>query len=208
MDDPEEHSERVASPETGRHSHRRRARKRRALEKPGAQSDGSFERRFARGLSVAVGSILLVGQLVVARIMIPDWFVRGILAVVGIALLTAGIVWLDRARSKKRNPKARWMRGILIAGFLCVSIVLGSLIVLNLSATADVELDSTPADAAPGAFAAHDPLNARTMQLKFLVAHILTTAIGLALLAYVFGGVRHRRDSVRTNAKPKTLTLD
>ena len=193
MAESEEHPDRVPSTATGRKSHRRRARSRRAGESAGALSDGSLEQRFTKWMSVIIGITLLFGQLVLTRIAMPTQMVRAILVVLGIFLLALAIVWLDQQRSKKRNPKPRWMRGILIAGFLCISVVLGTLIVLNMSANPIEDGSFDPAEGGT-TFSTRSHFEAKTMQLKVLVFHILATVGGMALLAHaIVREGKHRR---------------
>lgn len=187
----------IASPDTGRHSRRRRARKRRADDAPGALSDGSLEARLAQWISAALGAGLLIGQLVLTRIVMPSELTRAIVIVLAMVVITGVIVWLDLLRSKKRNPRPRWLRGVLIAGFLCFSVALGSLVVLTMSANPIEEGSFSGSDTAPGAYNTRSHFDTKMLQLKFALFHILFAIGGLALLAHVFGSGGHRRSSGR-----------
>lgn len=201
MAESEERSERVPSAATGRHSHRRRARKRRAGESPGALSDGSLEQKVTRLMSVLIGFTLIVGQLVLTYVLLPTELVRTVIAVFGVILLALIVVWLDQQHSKKRNPKPRWMRGVLIAGFLCFSVVIGSLIVLNITANPLEDGTFTPAQGAD--FSTH--FGAKTDQLKLLAFHIVMTVGGMAMLVLAMGPEKHRRpDHPRFKSAPST----
>lgn len=185
------------SENTGRNSRRRRARKRRAGDTAGALADGSLEARLTEWISVLIGAVLLIGQVIATRIVLPGELVRSTLIVIGLMVVTAVIVWLDLLRSKKRNPRPRWLRGVLIAGFLFFSIALGSLIVLSMSANPIAEADFSGADDARG-YSSRTHFDVKMMQLKFAIIHILTSVAGLSLLAHVFGNASHRRSGRAT----------
>ena len=193
MAESEPRPERVASTETGRHSHKRRARKRRAGEAAGALSDGSFEQKLARWTTLIIGVALYVGQLVVTRVVVPTEVFRGLMIIIGVTALAILIVWLDRLRSKKRNPKPRWLRGILVAGFLCLSVVIGALIVLTMTANPIEEGSFTAIDAGQAGFSDRYHFESKTAQLKLFVFHIIMTVSGLAMVAHGLGTERSRR---------------
>lgn len=186
----------ITSEDTGRHSRRRRARKRRAGDTAGALADGSLEARLTEWISVALGMGLLIGQIVATRIVMPGELVRATAVVVALVLITIAIVWLDLRRSKKRTPRPRWLRGVLIAGFLCFSVALGSLVVLSMSANPIEEGSFSGSDTAPGGYTTRSHFDMKMLQLKFALFHILTAVAGLALLAHVFGS--HRRSGRAT----------
>jgi len=187
----------IASEDTGRHSRRRRARKRRTGDGAGALADGSLEARLTQLISVTVGAGLLIGQIVATRIVMPGELIAATTIIVALVLITVAIVWLDLLRSKKRNPRPRWLRGVLIAGFLCFSVALGSLVVLSMSANPIGEGDFSGSDASPGAYNTRSHFEMKMLQLKFALFHILTAVAGLALLAHVFGS-GHRRSGRAT----------
>lgn len=186
----------ITTPETGRHSRRRKARKRRTGDAGGALADGSLEARLTQWLSVGVGVGLLVGQIIVTRIVLPAELMRALVIIAGILVLSGVIVWLDLLRSKKRNPRPRWMRGVLIAGFLFFSVALGSLVVLTMSANPIEDGSFSGSDAAPGSYNAQSHFDVKMLQLKFAIFHILIAVAGLALLAQVIT-TSHRRSSSR-----------
>lgn len=183
----------VSADSSGRHSRRRRARKRRAGDGAGALSDGSLEARLTTWISAVLGVGLLIGQLVATRIVLPAEVMRATLLLFGLIVTTSLIVWLDLLRSKKRNPRPRWLRGVLIAGFLFFSIALGSLVVLSMSANPIAEADFSGSDSAPGTYSARSQFDIKMLQLKFAIFSILTSVAGLALLAHVLGTTSHRR---------------
>jgi hypothetical protein len=184
----------VTAENTGRHSRRRRARKRRAGDSAGGVlSDGSLEARLTTWISAVIGIGLLVGQIIATRIVLPGELMRASLLLLGLIVTTSLIVWLDLLRSKKRNPRPRWLRGVLIAGFLFFSIALGSLVVLSMSANPIAEADFSGSDSAPGGYTARSQFDIKMLQLKFAIFSILTSVAGLALLAHVFGTASHRR---------------
>lgn len=207
MSESQEQSDRVPSAVTGRHSHRRRARSR-AGESPGALSDGTLEQRLARIISAIIGVGLIVGQLGVAYFVMPNQLLRASLMVIGIIGMAVLVVWLDRMRSKKRNPKPRWMRGIVIAGFLCFSVVLGALLVLNMSANPIEGSEFSAVDGSPGTYSSSSSaFDAKTFQLKLLALHIMATIAGMALLTHASGSAKRRRnDSSRPRSSPLTPT--
>jgi membrane protease YdiL (CAAX protease family) len=184
--------ESVSAPDSGRHSRKRKARKRRAGDSAGALSDGSFDAKAAQWISGILGVGLLVGQVVATRLLMPTEMTRTFVIVLSITLLSGLVIWLDLLRSKKRNPRPRWMRGVLIAGFLCFSVALGSLIVLTMSANPIEESSFSGSDNA-GAYSARSHFEEKTLQLKFAIVHILAAVAGLSLLAQVFAANSHRR---------------
>lgn len=187
----------VASEAPGRHSRRRRARKRRAGDTPGALSDGSLEARLTQWISVLIGVGLLIGQIIATRIVLPEQVFRASLIITGLIVVTGVIVWLDLLRSKKRSPRPRWLRGVLISGFLFFSVALGSLVVLSMSANPFAEADFSGSDT-PGAYNTRSTFDVKMMTLKFSIFHILTSAAGLALLAHVYSTSSHRRSGRAT----------
>ena len=198
----QEDSGRVPSAATGRHSHRRRARKR-AGDSAGAFADGTLEQKATRWATMTIGIGLIIGQLVLMRVAMPENFLRTVLTIFGVALLALVIVWFDQQRSKKRNPRPRWLRGILIAGFLCFSVVLGSLVVLNM--TANPIEDGSFTAAQGGEISSMSHFGAKTLQLKLLAFHILMAVSGMALIAVSLGSDKHRRnDSGRFKSAPST----
>lgn len=190
MAEPEHRPGRVASPETGRHSHRRRAQSRRTGEKVRRLSLGGLGSRLGRWITGFIGVGILIGQLVLTWLLVPDHLLRGAIIIFGVIALSAVVTWIDQVRSKKRDPKLRWMRGVLIAGFLSISVVVGSLVVLTLSAgpTEDGSFEG-----AKLAMEGRSHLEEKTMQLKLLAFHILATVGGLALLIQAGGPEKHRR---------------
>ena len=190
MAEPERRPDRVPSPDTGRHSHRRRARSRRTGENKRPLSFGSVESRLARWITGFVGVGILIGQVGITWLLARDHLVRGSLIIVGVMILSAIVTWVDQITSKKRDPKPRWMRGIVIAGFLAISVVVGSLVVLTVSAG---PMEDRSFEGETVALARGTPLEEKTMQLKLLAFHIIATVAGLALLMHAGGPEKHRR---------------
>lgn len=182
----------VTSPDTGRHSRKRKARKRRAGDGAGALSDGSLEAQLTVWISAVLGAGLLIGQIIATRLLMPHELTRALVIVVSITVLSGAVIWLDLLRSKKRNPRPRWMRGVLIAGFLCFSVAVGSLVVLTMSANPIEEQSFSGSDNA-GAYGSRSHFEVKMLQLKFAIVHIVTAVAGLALLAQVFAASNHRR---------------
>ena len=184
--------ESIVTPDTGRHGRKRKARKRRAGDSPGALSDGSFDQKLATGISGVLGLGLIIGQIVATKLLMPTEVTRTLVIVFSITVLSGLVIWLDLLRSKKRNPRPRWMRGVLIAGFLCFSVALGSLVVLTMSANPVEEASFSGSDNA-AAYGARSHLELKMLQLKFAIVHILAAVAGLALLAQVLAAGGHRR---------------
>lgn len=192
MAEPEHRPDRVASPETGRHSHRRRAHSRRTGEHRRLFSFSGLESRVARWITTLIGIAIVLGQLAFPWLFAPDQLMRGVIIIAGVIALSAVITWIDQVRSKKRDPKPRWMRGVLVAGFLSISVVVGALVVLTLSAgpIEDGSFEGASLDGDRGS-----PLENKTMQLKLLAFHIIATVAGLALLINAGGPEKHRRSN-------------
>ena len=189
----------ITTPDTGRHSRRRKARKRRAGDSGGALADGSLEAKLTQWLTVGIGAGLLIGQIIVTRMVMPTELARALTIIAGIVVLSAIIIWLDLLRSKKRNPRPRWMRGVLIAGFLFFSVALGSLVVLTMTANPIEDGSFSGSDTAPGSYNAQSHFDVKMLQLKFAIFHILIAVAGLALLAQVIN-TSHRRSSRMASA--------
>lgn len=189
----------ITSPDAGRHSRRRKARKRRAGDSGGVLADGSLEARLTQWLSLGVGAGLLVGQVIVTRLVMPTELARALAIIAGIVVLSGVIIWLDLLRSKKRNPRPRWMRGVLIAGFLFFSVALGSLVVLTMSANPIEDGSFTGSDNAPGGYSSRSHFDVKMLQLKFAIFHIVIAVAGLALLAQIIN-TSHRRSGRATSA--------
>lgn len=182
----------IVGPDTGRHGRKRKARKRRAGDSAGALSHGSFDAKISTGVSGILGLVLIIGQIVATRLLMPTEVTRTLVIIVSIMVLSGLVIWLDLLRSKKRNPRPRWMRGVLIAGFLCFSVALGSLVVLTMSANPIEESSFVGSDNA-GAYGARSHFELKMLQLKFAIVHILAAVAGLSLLAQVFAAGGHRR---------------
>jgi hypothetical protein len=189
----------VSSPDSGRHSRRRKARKRRAGDSGGVLADGSLEAKLTQWLSMGVGAGLLIGQVIVTKFVMPSELARALIIIAGIVLLSGAIIWLDLLRSKKRNPRPRWMRGVLIAGFLFFSVALGSLVVLTMSANPIEDGSFSGSDTAPGSYSTQSHFDVKMLQLKFAIFHILIAVAGLTLLAQVIN-TSHRRSSRMASA--------
>jgi hypothetical protein len=192
--------ESITTPESGRHSRKRKARKRRAGDSVGALADGSLEQRLTVWLSAVVGAGLLIGQVIITKIVMPVELPRALAIIVSLLALSGIIIWLDLLRSKKRNPRPRWMRGVLIAGFLFFSVALGSLIVLTMSANPIEDGSFSGTDGGAGTFGTQSHFDVKMLQLKFAIFHILTAVGGLTLLAHVFGNSSHRRSGRASGA--------
>ena len=189
----------ITTPDTGRHSRRRKARKRRTGDSGGVLADGSLEARLTQWLSVGIGAGLLIGQIIVTRMVMPTELARALAIISGIVVLSAVIIWLDLLRSKKRNPRPRWMRGVLIAGFLFFSVALGSLVVLTMTANPIEDGSFSGSDTPPGSYNTQSHFDVKMLQLKFAIFHILIAVAGLALLAQ-FINASHRRSSRMASA--------